>query len=668
MDKPFAAYVGQEPYVFVCYAHEDAAAVYPELTRLKDFGVRIWYDEGIPAGANWRQQIGQALEGAVQVLFYISEASITSDHCIREISYALDESKPVIPVRLQDVALPADLKIGLSPVQMIMRQELGTNSYEQMLLAALAPVTGESTSPVSSPMGESVQRSAARVLGGVVALVVILGLAFWGWRELSTAQTTPATVSAIPVETKPSIAVLPFVNMSSDPEQEFFSDGISEELLNLLAKNAQLRVISRSSAFTFKGKEVDIPTVAEQLGVAHVLEGSVRKAGNKVRVTAQLIDARTDTHLWSETYDRELDDIFAIQDEISREVVGALNITLFGAPQVKQARNLEAYTLLLQARHLRATSLPGNVNAAEAMLKEALSIDPNYVEALVELARVYFSKWQISMMPSAQASALALAALEQARVLDPEHAGVYTGLAFHAMYVDRDLASTGNLLERATQLEPNNLAVYSLAGELALNLGRLEDAAGLYEYVTAREPLCGNCFVGLGSIYMLQLKLDKAQRAFTTASMLSSSAESNLASALVLLLQGQHEASLARWQQANPGPFRTYGETITLYSMGRTEAFNAKFDELKTQFGDDYPTMVARVYAWLGDKDKAFAWLDKYQAEHPELGPVIGNFWELLSVELHPLHDDPRWMAHLRKIGIAPEQLAQFDFHVPLPE
>ncbi|MCZ6517722.1 MAG: adenylyl cyclase, partial [Gammaproteobacteria bacterium] len=169
-----------------------------------------------------------------------------------------------------------------------------------------------------------------------------------------------------------SIAVMPFVNMSDDASNEYFSDGISEELLNLLAKIPQLRVISRSSAFSFKGKDVDIPTLAEQLNVAHVLEGSVRKAGNKVRVTAQLIEARSDTHLWSGTYDRELDDIFAIQDEIAAKVVEQLKITLLGSAPETRKTDPEAYALFLQARYLRQTGDPGRDAEIVQMLEQAL--------------------------------------------------------------------------------------------------------------------------------------------------------------------------------------------------------------------------------------------------------------------------------------------------------
>ena len=187
-----------------------------------------------------------------------------------------------------------------------------------------------------------------------------------------------------------SIAVLPFVNMSSDPEQEYFSDGISEELLNLLSKIPELRVISRSSSFAFKGEKTDIPTVAKKLNVAHVLEGSVRKAGNLVRITAQLIDARTDTHLWSETYERELENIFDLQDEISEAIVGALkeslNIQLETAPKTITATNTEAHDAYLRGRYLVVQRTPTTIEAAVHEFEKAITLDPDFALAHAELA------------------------------------------------------------------------------------------------------------------------------------------------------------------------------------------------------------------------------------------------------------------------------------------
>jgi len=678
LDKPFSAYQGDEPYIFVCYAHEDAGTVYPELQQLRDAGVNIWYDEGIPPGANWRAQIGGALDGAEKVLFYASSASMASDHCNREINYALDEDKSIVPVLLDDSPLPADLKMGLSRVQMIHKSELSEDAYIRTLGGALGAtgLTAEDPAQASAAVAQSSasgNKGVARgALIGVAVVAVVIAAYLFSQPEPTTSPVSkyvPQTteVAQTPVA-KRSIAVLPFVNMSSDPEQEYFSDGISEELLNLLAKNPELKVISRSSAFTFKGKDVDIPTVAAQLGVAHVLEGSVRKAGNRVRVTAQLIDAETDTHLWSETYDRELNDVFAIQDEIAGQVVEQLNVALFGMPSAEQDVNLDAYTLYLQGRHLSNIASPESLETAEGLLKQALAIDPNYADAWLVLARNYSGQRQASVMPGEKANQLRNEAIERARFLDPENAEVYADLAGGAMFIERDLSAAAKHLARGMALEPTNTRINWSAANLALNLGRLEDAEAFMEYVTTHDPLCADCITGLSSVYMLQGKLDEAAKTNATANLMGVPfVDANLVSALILLLQGQHDTSLATWRKANPGPFRTYGEAITLYSMGRETEFVATFEELKAQFGADYPTMVARVYAWMGDKDSAFEWLGRYHVEHPELGPVIGNFWELLSVELHSLHDDPRWLAHLRRLGIAPEQLAAFDFNVPLP-
>ena len=179
-----------------------------------------------------------------------------------------------------------------------------------------------------------------------------------------------------------SIAVLPFVNMSDDASNEYFSDGISEELLNLLARIPELRVVSRTSAFFYKDKKINLVDVARDLNVAHILGGSVRKAGNQVRITVQLIEARSDTHLWSETYDRTLEDIFATQDEIAAMVVAQLKLTLVGEAPTSTPIDPDAYTLFLHARHIRQTQRTGQAYLkAEELLREALEIEPDYVDA-----------------------------------------------------------------------------------------------------------------------------------------------------------------------------------------------------------------------------------------------------------------------------------------------
>ncbi|KPK58033.1 MAG: hypothetical protein AMJ59_16815, partial [Gammaproteobacteria bacterium SG8_31] len=214
-------------------------------------------------------------------------------------------------------------------------------------------------------------------------------------RQVPAVETAAVEESAAPGQADPSqlaaekfapppdrsIAVLPFADMSPDKDQEYLSDGLSEELLNLLAKVPELRVASRTSAFSFKGKDVKIADVAAELNVAHVLEGSVRKAGNRVRITAQLIDAGTDVHLWSETWDRTLDDVFAIQDEIAANVVDELRVTLLGEAPTIEETDPEAYNLFLQARHLGRQGSGESMLRAVDLLKQVLAMDPDYVPA-----------------------------------------------------------------------------------------------------------------------------------------------------------------------------------------------------------------------------------------------------------------------------------------------
>jgi len=219
-----------------------------------------------------------------------------------------------------------------------------------------------------------------------------------------------------------SIAVLPFVNMSGDADNEYFSDGISEELLNLLAKIPQLRVISRTSAFSYKNKAVKVADVARELKVSHVLEGSVRKAGDRVRITAQLISADSDSHIWSETYDRTLDDIFEVQDEIAATVVERLKVTLLAESPHVQQTDPRAYTLRLQARHLAKRFSAESYEQASALYQQALAIDPDYVDALDGLANIYINQDNLGLRPAGEGFELAREIALKVLAIDPQYA------------------------------------------------------------------------------------------------------------------------------------------------------------------------------------------------------------------------------------------------------
>ena len=253
----------------------------------------------------------------------------------------------------------------------------------------------------------------------------------------------PAQLASAAAEN--SIAVLPFVNMSEDKANEYFSDGISEELLNLLAKIPQLQVTARTSSFSFKGKEVAIPEIARTLHVANVLEGSVRKAGNSVRITAQLIKAGTDTHLWSQTYDRKLDDIFAIQDEIAADVVKQLKVTLLGAAPKARTTDPEAYALYLQAVQLGRQITAEAFQQSDALYRKVLAIDPRYAPAWNGLARNFTNETGQGLLSSKEGYAQAREAATKALAIDPDYAPAHASLGYIAM-----IATTTSPARRST--------------------------------------------------------------------------------------------------------------------------------------------------------------------------------------------------------------------------
>ncbi len=458
-----------------------------------------------------------------------------------------------------------------------------------------------------------------------------------------------------------SIAVLPFVNMSDDASNEYFSEGISEELLNLLAKIPELRVISRSSAFSFKGQNLELTEIAERLNVAHILEGSVRKAGNRVRITAQLIDAVNDRHLWSETYDRELTDIFAIQEGIAATVVEQLKITLLvEAPHVQEV-DPEAYALVLQARHLTNQASAENFEQSIALYQQALAIEPEYAAAWDGLARNYAAQANYGLLPAAEGAALAREAAERALAIDPDFAPAHARLGWIAMVFDSDLAQAARHFERTLELEPANLAN---AAALLLSLDRLEEAIPLLEYVTARDPVdpIGHAYLGL--FYLYADRWDAAIASYKAALRLSPDyigARYRMGTAL--LMQGDATAALAEVEQESFEAFRLIGLAMAQHALGEAGASDATLAELIEKHEKGWAYNIAYVLAWRNEADRAFEWLDK-AVEYADPGlsdtvvePAFGN-----------IHDDPRWLPFLESIGKSPAQLDAIEFKVTLPK
>jgi TolB-like protein len=466
-----------------------------------------------------------------------------------------------------------------------------------------------------------------------------------------------------------SVVVLPFVNMSGDPDNEYFSDGISEELLNLLANVPELRVISRSSAFAFKGKDLKIGEIAEQLNVAHVLEGSVRKAGDRVRITAQLVDARSDTHLWSATYDRGFDDIFAIQDEIATEVVRHLKITLLGEAPRAPEMDPEAYALYLRAGQLLMEFKPENIPVAEALLRQALDRDPQNVRVVLGLVFAQFQRYGASPDPQSQEQEkLRLRELvAQAEVLDPD-SNLLPAWHAHLAELDGDLAATARHAERALERSPTDLATLAIASRVAQALGRYDEAIGLIEYQVRLDPMCIVCRYDLSKLYREVGRLDEAEAAVRALQVLAPDWNMKFSHARTLLFKGEAQAALdlIAGQEVHPPQMLSF-RAMALHDLGRQEEFDVAFAELREKWASDHPDEIARVYAWTEKADAAFEWLEKSMPANR-----IDASRYLREPTFAKLHTDPRWPALLERLGLAPEQLAaiesKINFKIKMPK
>lgn len=462
-----------------------------------------------------------------------------------------------------------------------------------------------------------------------------------------------------------SVLVLPFVNISPDPEQEYFADGIAEELLNLLAQIEELRVISRSTSWTFKGKEIDVADIHDRLDVSHILEGSVRKAGNQVRVTAQIIDARTNSHVWSETYERALDDIFKIQDEISAEVVGQLKLELLAGPPSAQQIDPVAYDLYLRGRHLvHSVRTEEVVDEAVELLSRSVELAPDYVPAIWDLARATFYSLNTDSQDEAEAKDRRIRALVERLVeLAPDSSYANGWLGYFAEEAG-DLQESALYRERAlAAANDSNLYIQqTVAARFLARLGRFEEAAALALYVVDRDPACIACVETLGMVFRLAGKHREA------AEVLEQLLEWHDDPTIIIywqlgvawLVAGEPWKALDYFEQAPPG-LQEMGRLMALHDLGRHDEFEVEFSKMLSE-PEESPESIARIAAWTGQNDLAFEYLEYAVEKH---GASIARS---VRTDLYePIKSDPRWQAFLERYNATGEDLSGIRFNPRLP-
>ncbi len=424
-----------------------------------------------------------------------------------------------------------------------------------------------------------------------------------------------------------SIAVLPFVNMSGDAENEYFSDGISEEILNLLAKLPQLKVASRTSSSCFKGKEIDIPTVARRLDVAAVLEGSVRRAGNRVRITAQLIDAASDSHLWSETYDRELEDVFAIQDDIASSIVDTLKVKLSQqqrhALQYLATSNAQAYDFYLRGHKYFYEMTRRGFQHAIAMYQQAIELDPGYAAAWAGMADAYSELYRYAV-DTPENAAKAVEASGRAVDLDPESAEAHTSRGIALSIEKRDVEAELHF-EKAIELNPGLFDAWFLYGRYCGTRNKWEKAASLYVQASEVEPDNYNPIINLAMAYnTLGLGHEEAR------------------------VRKQGLQLIERHLQLAPDDARArYFGAITLASLGQRDKA-LEWADLALQTGENESNVlynIACVFAQLGEQQRAIALLERAV----ELG-WRDRAWLETDSDMASLRDSPRFVALLERM------------------
>jgi TolB-like protein/Tfp pilus assembly protein PilF len=492
--------------VFVSYASQDVATANALVEHLEQQGIRCWIaPRDVKPGAQYADAIVRAINEATTLVLVLSQSSVGSSHVGREVERAASKHKQVIALKIDAAALTPALEYFLSESQWIDVPALGMPAA----LARLSEAVGQGaavaqTNPVfaSASGGGSgapaVNRAVATAIVAkrvmvAAAVVIALGVGgvvvvhFWASKHPEAQTPAAATIS------DKSIAVLPFADMSEKKDQEYFADGMAEEILDLLAKVPGLHVPARTSSFYFKGKSEDIPTIARRLMVGNVLEGSVRRVGDQVRITVQLVRADNGYHLWSETYDRKVDDVFKVQDDIANEVVKALKVSLGEreVPRMIATKNSDAHALLLQARFFLSRQSEGDLSRAIDNYQQALQLDPNSASAWAELSMALTYTWNSGLLAPnrtfKEQRAQAFQAADRAIAINPTLAEAHEALAEVRYWFDWDWSAAQAEIDKALSIDPSS--GLTQAGGMAMLYGKYNDAVRLWKQDNMLDPL-----------------------------------------------------------------------------------------------------------------------------------------------------------------------------------
>jgi TolB-like protein len=671
--------------VFVSYASQDVAAADAIVAALERNGLKCWIaPRDVSPGAHYADGIIRAINGARVVVLVLSEKAVSSPHVGKEIERASAKQRPIIAVRTDAAPLTPALEYFLSESQWIDVGAGGVDSISAKLVDAAqrlvarpsggtAARAADAAKPVEAggPAKQRLSRPVIIALGAIAATVLAYFVANKGWPSkhntveseavapspASATNAAPATSgSSKPAFAPPphSIAVLPFVNMSGDAKQDYFSDGLSEELLNSLTTIRDLRVAARTSSFFFKGKEVDLSDVAHKLNVGAVLEGSVRKDGGHVRITAQLIDAVTGFHMWSQTYDRDLKDVLKLQTEIATAVTKALQATLLAdaaaAIELGGTKNPQAFDAYLRGKAGRDRMDRSTALANIAAFDEAIRVDPRFAKAYAAKAlaengfAVYYGAGTEIREHFQRARAAAEKALELAPELGEAHSAFATVLQLGFFDFNGALAEH----ERALALSPNDSGVLLRAGWFFADIGRADEGAAMARRGVSLDQLNPRAYRTLAIVLDdAHLHREAIEAANRSLSLNPNDTRQTAIRGLALLPLGDVEAAR---NSCDTPPLDWESRlclAIAYDRLHRRSDADAQLAAMKDDLGDASAYQYAEIYAQWGDIPKALDWIEvAHRLKDPGISAIkVDEF-------LAPLREEPRFKSILRELNL----------------
>ena len=670
--------------IFLSYASQDVEAARDICDALRAAGIEVWFDQSeLRGGDAWDHKIRQQIRDCALFIPVVSANTQARQEGYFRLEWRLADQRTHLMARNKAFIVPvsidgtpessADMPESFSSVQWTRLPSGATSpAFIDRILHLLSPESGSSSGrfppqpsavpdtavPPRPPASGHAAPGRTTSLLWLIAVLAAIGVGYWvmdtlvlSKRPTSAAQQfAPKGQSSASEQggaPEKSIAVLPFLDLSEKKDQEYFSDGLSEELIDLLAKTPGLEVIARTSSFYFKGRQATIGEIAETLNVANVIEGSVRKAGNTLRVTAQLIRARDGVNLWSETYDRDLKDVFEVQDDIARGVVEKLKLTLLpnAADMEARTQNTAAYSLYLQGRFFLARDSESDLSKAQDFFQRAAALDPGYASAWAGQGTVALRRIANAFVTVDQGLAAAQAAASKALQADPNNgdacAVLATELLMRTKWQEAESTTT-----RCVQGNPDNPLVLLTAAVAARQLGHDEESLSLFHRILAHDPL--NL---LASRYLARTlyhagRLPDAEAAIRHVidfNPTQPGAQYELGR--ILLAKGDRAAAFAAFEAETGAGWRTFGLALGCHAADHRARADAALTEM-LRHPANQQFQIGETYSYCGDADRAFEWLNA------AINQDSGIIWLRNDPLLKGLTSDPRYDALLRKVNL----------------